>query len=253
MRSLLIFVCVLSLATLATWPAFAQNYAVGADVSFFAKCEQDGVVFKENGKPVDVLAILRAHHYNWVRLRLFHNPAAAPVKLPNDLPYTLALAHRAKAMGFRILLDLHYSDSWADPAKQPTPAAWSTLNHKQLVKHVYAYTRDTIATFAQQGVMPDMVQVGNEIINGMLWTDGKLTGTQRRLRCRRCLLRPAPCPQSEVRRHRPLLLSVLARRFAHHAKQSAEACVALSPSHHRGRNRIQLDAGPGRRQKPGFP
>jgi len=172
-RALLIFVCVLSLATR---PAFAQDYAVGADVSFFAKCEQDGVVFKENGKPVDVLAILRAHHYNWVRLRLFHNPAAAPVKLPNDLPYTLALAHRAKAMGFRILLDLHYSDSWADPAKQPTPAAWSTLNHKQLVKHVYAYTRDTIATFAQQGVMPDMVQVGNEITNGMLWPDGKLPG-----------------------------------------------------------------------------
>jgi len=172
-RALLIFVCVLSLATR---PAFAQDYAVGADVSFFAKCEQDGVVFKENGKPVDVLAILRAHHYNWVRLRLFHNPAAAPVKLPNDLPYTLALAHRAKAMGFRILLDLHYSDSWADTAKQPTPAAWSTLNHKQLVKHVYAYTRDTIATFAQQGVMPDMVQVGNEITNGMLWPDGKLPG-----------------------------------------------------------------------------
>lgn len=173
-RSLPLLVCVLSLAVLAPRPALAQNYAIGADVSFLAKCEQDGVVFKENGQPKDVLAILREHHYNWVRLRIFHDPAAAPDKLPNDLNYTLALARRAKAIGFRILLDLHYSDSWADPGKQPMPAAWANLNHKQLVKQVFAYTRDTIAAFAQQGLMPDMVQVGNEITNGMLWPDGKL-------------------------------------------------------------------------------
>jgi arabinogalactan endo-1,4-beta-galactosidase len=173
-RSLPLLVCVLSLAVLAPRPALAQNYAIGADVSFLAKCEQDGVVFKENGQPKDVLAILREHHYNWVRLRIFHDPAAAPDKLPNDLNYTLALARRAKAIGFRILLDLHYSDSWADPGKQPMPTAWANLNHKQLVKQVFAYTRDTIAAFAQQGLMPDMVQVGNEITNGMLWPDGKL-------------------------------------------------------------------------------
>jgi arabinogalactan endo-1,4-beta-galactosidase len=174
MRSLLMLVCVLALAVLASRPAFAQEYAIGADLSFLAKCEQDGVVFKENGQPKDVLAILRGHQYNWVRLRIFHDPAAAPDKLPNDLPYTLALARRAKAMGFHILLDLHYSDSWADPAKQPMPAAWAKLNHKQLVKQVFAYTRDTIAAFAKQGLTPDMVQVGNEITGGMLWPDGKL-------------------------------------------------------------------------------
>jgi len=174
MRSLLMLICVLSLAVLAPRRARAQEYAIGADLSFLAKCEQDGVVFKENGQPKDVLAILREHHYNWVRLRIFHDPAAAPDKLPNDLPYTLALAHRAKAMGFHILLDLHYSDSWADPAKQPMPAAWAKLNHKQLVKQVFTYTRDTIAAFARQGLTPDMVQVGNEITNGMLWPDGKL-------------------------------------------------------------------------------
>jgi arabinogalactan endo-1,4-beta-galactosidase len=175
-RTLLILAGILSLAILAPRPAQAQNYAVGADVSFLAKCEQDGVVFKENGQSKDVLAILREHHYNWVRLRIFHDPAAAPDHLPNDLNYTLALARRAKAMGFRILLDMHYSDSWADPGKQPMPAAWAKLNHKQLVKHVFNYTRDTIAAFAQQGLMPDMVQAGNEITNGMLWPDGKLPG-----------------------------------------------------------------------------
>jgi len=174
MRKVFIHICVVLFALLLAPCAKAQSFANGADVSFLAKREQDGVVFKENGQPVDVLVLLRAHHYNWVRLRIFHDPAAAPDKLPNDLPYTLALARRAKALGFHILLDLHYSDSWADPAKQPTPAAWSKLKHKQLVQQVFAYTRDTIAAFAAQGLMPDMVQVGNEVTDGMLWPDGKL-------------------------------------------------------------------------------
>ena len=167
-------VSVLILFLVASLVGRAQSYAIGADVSFLAQCEQNGDVFKEDGKPVDVLALLREHHYNWVRLRLFHDPSASADKLPNDLGYTLALARRAKAMGFYLLLDLHYSDSWADPGQQPTPAAWSKLKHKQLVEQVYAYTRDTIAAFVREGVAPDMVQVGNEITNGMLWPDGKL-------------------------------------------------------------------------------
>ncbi|MGA3008625.1 MAG: glycosyl hydrolase 53 family protein [Terracidiphilus sp.] len=174
MRKVLTQIYVVLVALLVAHSAGAQGYAIGADVSFLAKCEQDGVVFKENGKPVDVLALLRDHHYNWIRLRIFHDPAAAPDKLPNDLPYTLALARRAKAIGFHILLDLHYSDTWADPAKQTMPAAWARLKHKQLVAQVFAYTRDTIAAFAQQDTMPQMVQVGNEITSGMLWPDGKL-------------------------------------------------------------------------------
>jgi arabinogalactan endo-1,4-beta-galactosidase len=174
LRRILSALCVLCLSLSLLPPAAAQGYAIGADVSFLARCEQDGVVFKKNGKPVDVLELLREHHYNWVRLRLFHDPSANPDKLPNDLPYTLELAQRAKALGFHLLLDLHYSDSWADPGKQPIPAAWSKLKHKQLVEQLYSYTRDTIAAFARQNVMPDMVQVGNEVTNGMLWPDGKL-------------------------------------------------------------------------------
>jgi arabinogalactan endo-1,4-beta-galactosidase len=152
----------------------AQRYAIGADVSFLAKCEQDGIVFKENGQPKDVLAMLREHHYNWVRLRVFHDPSLDPAKLPNDLAYTIALARRARARGFHLLLDLHYADSWADPGKQPTPAAWRPLKHKQLVNQVFEYTRDVIAAMDHAGVMPDMVQVGNEVTTGMLWPDGKL-------------------------------------------------------------------------------
>lgn len=174
MRLFLKPACVFLAALCLSPAAPAQTYAIGADVSFLAKCEQDGLVFKEDGKPIDVLALLREHGYNWVRLRIFHDPSASADKLPNDMDYTLALARRAKTMGFHLLLDLHYSDSWADPGKQPTPGAWKKLKHKQLVEQVFNYTRDTIAAFAREGVLPEMVQVGNEITNGMLWPDGKL-------------------------------------------------------------------------------
>src|SRR5580658_390506 len=149
-----------------------QDYAIGADISFARQAEQQGVVFKENGVVTPVLEILKAHGYNWVRLRLFH----APTDLPNNLDYTIASAKAAKKLGFHFLLDLHYSDTWADPGKQFTPHAWAGMSHDQLVKAVFAYTRDTIAAFRSAGVLPDMVQVGNEITAGILWPDGRLPG-----------------------------------------------------------------------------
>ncbi len=145
-----------------------------------AKCEQDGIVFKENGQPIDVLVLLREHHYNWIRQRLFVDPAASADKLPNDLPYTLAVsapsAPRRSASSF--------CSTCTTPIAGLTPASSPRLPHcmeqaracwhKQLVEQVFNYARDTIAAFAAQGVMPDMVQVGNEVTNGMLWPDGKL-------------------------------------------------------------------------------
>ncbi len=148
----------------------SSQYAVGADVSFLPQAEQQGAVFKDNGVARPALEILRDHSYNWVRLRIFH----APTTLPNNLEYTIAAAKQAKAMGFKFLLDFHYADDWADPGHQPTPAAWRSFTHQQLAEAVFAYTRDTIAAFSAAGVMPDMVQVGNEISQGMLWPDGKL-------------------------------------------------------------------------------
>jgi arabinogalactan endo-1,4-beta-galactosidase len=114
--------------------------------------------------------ILKNHGYNWVRLRLFVHPT----DLPNDLSYTIALAQRARQLGFHFLLDLHYSDTWADPGKQFLPVAWQGLNHKQLTQRIFEYSRDTITAFREAGVMPDMVQTGNEITNGMDWPEGKL-------------------------------------------------------------------------------
>jgi arabinogalactan endo-1,4-beta-galactosidase len=147
-----------------------SQYAIGADISFLPQAEQQGSVFKDNNVAKPGLEILRDHSYNWIRLRIFVHPTT----LPNNLDYTLAAAKQAKAMGFKFLLDFHYADDWADPGHQPTPVAWQSYTHKQLVDAVFAYTRDTIAAFRTAGVLPDMVQVGNEVSNGMIWPDGRL-------------------------------------------------------------------------------
>src|SRR6266571_5304485 len=160
----------LAVAVFAHGEIQAQDYAVGADVSFLAQAEKDGTVFKDNGVPKPGLQILKDHGYNWVRLRLFHTPA----QLPNNLDYTVALAKEAKRLGFKFLLDYHYADDWADPGKQPTPKVWQGKSHQELVEMVFEYTRDTIIAFREAGVLPDMVQIGNEVINGMLWPDGRL-------------------------------------------------------------------------------
>ena len=150
--------------------ARALDYAVGADLSFLKQAEDRGVLFKDHGEGKPGLQIFRDHGYNWTRLRLFHTPT----RLPNNLEYTISLAKEAKKLGFKFLLNYHYSDTWADPGKQYIPKAWEGKSHDELVKAVFEYTRDTVVAFKDAGVMPEMVQPGNEIINGMLWPDGKL-------------------------------------------------------------------------------
>ena len=148
----------------------AADYAIGADLSFLKQNEDRGIVFKDNNEARPGLQIFKDHGYNWIRLRLFHTPT----QLPNNLEYTLAMAKSAKALGYKFLLDYHYSDTWADPAKQFLPKAWEGKTHAELVAAVREYTARTMTAFREAGVLPDMVQVGNEISNGMLWPDGKL-------------------------------------------------------------------------------
>jgi arabinogalactan endo-1,4-beta-galactosidase len=150
--------------------AQSTDYWIGADLSFLKQAEDRGTMFKENGETRPGLQIFKDHGYGWVRLRLFHTPT----RLPNNLPYTIALAQQAKKNGFKFLLDYHYSDTWADPGKQFIPKAWEGLSHDQLVNAVFNYTKDTIVAFREAGVLPDAVQIGNEITNGILWPDGHL-------------------------------------------------------------------------------
>ena len=149
---------------------YALDYAIGADLSFLKQAEERGTVFKDSNEVRPGLEIFKDHGYNWIRLRLFHTPT----RLPNNLEYTIALAQDAKKLGYKFLLNYHYSDTWADPGKQYIPKAWEGKSHQELVEAVFEYTRDTIVAFRAAGVMPDMVQPGNEIINGMLWPDGRL-------------------------------------------------------------------------------
>ena len=146
---------------------------LGADVSSLARIEQAGGVFKDNGQSGSAIAILHARGSNGFRLRLFVNPPDTDV-IVNDLPYTVSLAQRVKAAGAKLLLDLHYSDTWADPGHQATPAAWASLGIDSLAARVQAYTDSVITTLKAAGALPDVVQVGNEIDSGMLWPLGQL-------------------------------------------------------------------------------
>lgn len=101
--SLRFVVCLLASIISGDHLVRGQDYAVGADVSFLAQAEQQGVAFKDGGVAKPGPEILRSHGYNWIRLRLFHTPT----QLPNNLEYTIALAKSAKKLGFKLLLDYH--------------------------------------------------------------------------------------------------------------------------------------------------
>ncbi|HLK64542.1 MAG TPA: glycosyl hydrolase 53 family protein [Bryobacteraceae bacterium] len=148
----------------------AADYATGADLSFLKQAEDRGTVFKDDNQGKPGLQIFRDHGYNWIRLRLFHTPT----QLPNNLEYTITLAKAARQLGYKFLLDYHCSDTWADPGKQFIPKAWEKMNHAEMVEALRAYTRETMTAFRDAGAWPDMVQIGNEITNGMLWPDAHL-------------------------------------------------------------------------------
>jgi arabinogalactan endo-1,4-beta-galactosidase len=157
------------------------NFIAGADFSDLSFFESRGITYKDGGQVQDGIQILKNHGINCVRLRLFTSSAAQasadPYNYGNNLSYTVPLAVRVKTNGLLFSLDFHYSDTWADPGHQATPAAWAGLTFPQLVQQMRTYNSNTIVAFAAAGAMPDYVQIGNEITYGMLWTNGQLTGT----------------------------------------------------------------------------
>jgi arabinogalactan endo-1,4-beta-galactosidase len=152
-------------------PALPPGFMLGADISTLETVERAGARFSIDGRPGEALPILQAAGIGWVRLRLWHTPHEGGGD--NDLALTTRLARRAKAQGLRVLLDLHYSDFWADPGRQDKPAAWATLHGEALAHAVRGYTADVLRHLRANGAAPDMVQLGNEINGGLLWPDGK--------------------------------------------------------------------------------
>jgi arabinogalactan endo-1,4-beta-galactosidase len=156
-----------------------DGFVLGADVSMLLEIEKAGGVYRDGGPAKDALRILRDRGLNLFRLRLFANPDPDFAKnwgATQDLNAVRTLAKRVKALGAKWLLDIHYSDTWADPAHQDKPAAWKDLDFAALEKRVEEYTAEVVADLRKNGVLPDWVQVGNEITPGFLWPDGKLNG-----------------------------------------------------------------------------
>lgn len=152
---------------------------LGADISFLPELEARGIKFSDDGMQKDAIQILKDHGLNYVRLRIFNDPARdsgySPGKGFCDLNNTLKMAKRVKAAGMKLLLDFHYSDYWADPGKQYKPAAWRNLSFDELKKSVFDFTKDVMQQLKAQGTTPDMVQVGNEINHGIIWPEGNVS------------------------------------------------------------------------------
>ncbi|WP_426009648.1 glycoside hydrolase family 53 protein [Aeromonas salmonicida] len=158
------------------YPSESTAMVKGADVSWLTQMEQSGYRFyNDSGKQQDLLLTLKQHGINAIRLRVWVNPAGGW----NGLNDVIAKAKRAKAAGFDIMIDFHYSDSWADPGKQTKPAAWQSYTFEQLMSNVYWHTYNSLVALKQAGITPKWVQVGNETNNGMLWDDGKASANMR--------------------------------------------------------------------------
>ena len=154
-------------------PSASMGIEAGADVSWRAQDEYAGAVYRSGGAESDVLDLMVENDLTLVRLRLWHTPA----EHWHGFESTLDLAERAVTAGCDIMLDIHYSDTWADPAHQTKPAAWAGVSFEALVDSVYAYTNAAVRRFRDRGVPLAYVQVGNEISPGMLWDDGRVGGT----------------------------------------------------------------------------
>lgn len=142
----------------------------GADISFTLQEEAINQFVSDNGTVAPLEKILADHGANFARLRLWVNPAGGV----SDLNSTLELARRAHAAGLQLLLDFHYSDSWADRTTQQIPTAWQGQTPEELRLTVEGYSRDVVAAFARQGTPADIVQIGNEVTHGMLWPHGQI-------------------------------------------------------------------------------
>lgn len=179
-KIVLLIICVV-LTTMAS----AQKF-VGGDISMLPKYEQAGVVYKDkNGNSVsDVIAFFKQEGMNAMRVRLFVDPTKDSDKaVCQDLEYVKTLGKRIKDAGMKLMLDFHYSDTWADPAKQWTPDAWKNLNNADLADKVYEYTKDCLQQLKDAGAEPDMIQTGNEISYGMLWGTQAAVGSNQTNRC----------------------------------------------------------------------
>lgn len=181
MKSILVWSPVFLFCVINTTGCHAQkevkkaesDFIKGADIGWLPQMEATGFkFFAENGKESDCFQILKDHGINTVRLRTWVNPSDDPINGHCSKEETVALAGRAREWGMHVMINFHYSDSWADPGKQRKPQAWENLNFAQLSDAVYDYTYDVMTALKEKGIYPEWVQLGNEIIGGMMYPEG---------------------------------------------------------------------------------
>lgn len=152
-----------------------SGFAKGADVSWLTEMEKDGVKFyNQNGKATECMKLLREEGTNSIRLRVWVNPEGGWCGKDD----VIAKAWRAQQLGFRLMIDFHYSDTWADPGNQKVPAAWQGYTAEQMKQAVADHTKDVLTALKDRGVTNiEWVQVGNETRDGMLFnSDEAVTG-----------------------------------------------------------------------------
>ena len=154
----------------------SHAFTKGADVSWITEMEASNYAFyNDSGNQQDLFQILKDHGMDAIRLRVWVDPDGGW----NNIEDTIAKARRAKSAGMRIMIDFHYSDSWADPGKQYKPSAWNNLSFDDLMAAVWQHTHDSLSALKNAGINPEWVQVGNETNNGMLWSDGRASENMR--------------------------------------------------------------------------
>ena len=163
-------ILLMAVTAVCTLSIHAQRY-VGGDISMLPKYEEANVNYydSEGGKINDVITFLKDKAgYNMMRVRLFVNPTQE-TGVVQDLDYVKKLGKRIKDAGIALMLDFHYSDTWADPSNQYTPEAWKNFTDEQLYTKIYDYTKECLQAMKAAGATPDYIQTGNEISYGMLW------------------------------------------------------------------------------------
>ena len=155
-----------------------MKFVKGMDLSTLLELERCCAKYYDNWEERDLLAIMKSYDVDTIRIRLWNDPWSETGESygagENDLKTSLEIAKRVTAAGFGVLLNFHYSDFWADPGKQIKPKAWADYGVKELEQAVYDYTLESMRTFLDAGVNITMVQVGNELSNGLLWPEGKV-------------------------------------------------------------------------------
>ena len=149
-----------------------NEFMKGVDLSMLKQVEDNAGLFYDNGNQIDPIQEFNSKGINTVRIKIWHNPLLNY----NDLESVLEIAERVKNAELDLLLDFHYSDTWADPSNQNKPAAWENLNFETLCDSIEQYSRYVITKLKNQNTLPKYVQIGNETDCGFLWPDGYVCG-----------------------------------------------------------------------------